>query len=162
MKKSIFSLFFSNDKLNIFDKPFRKIQIFDFIFKKRVFNFHEITNIPQSLQKEVNDNFYILDVEPIDEKTSKDGTIKYLFKLKDENCIESVLLKDENERYTFCISTQVGCRFNCSFCMTGRMGFVRDLTYTEIISQILFLSKIIYKASIRNPGFNLNDKCFWT
>ena len=104
-----------------------------------------MSNIPQNMQNLLDENFHILDLNEQDKKISADGTVKYLFKLLDGNCIESVILKDENGRYTFCISTQVGCKFNCSFCMTGKMAFIRDLTYSEIISQILFLANAIEK-----------------
>jgi len=105
-----------------------------------------MNNIPKKILIDLENNFNILDIEEKDIKKSFDGTIKYLFKLNDNNYIESVLLKDINYRYTFCISTQSGCRMGCTFCKTGKMGLKRNLTYTEIISQILFLSSMIDKS----------------
>jgi 23S rRNA (adenine2503-C2)-methyltransferase len=124
LKESIFSLIYSAEKNKFFDNPYRIKQIFDFIFN--------------------TDNYFsIINIVPVAERTSVDGTKKYLFELEDGNCVESVILKDENERYTFCISSQVGCKFSCKFCMTGKMGFIRNLTYSEIISQVLFLAEAV-------------------
>jgi len=141
LKSSIFSLCYSKEKSGLFDKEFRLKQIFDFIFQKKVFDFQKMSNLPKELQISLESNFNIISLKKKDQKESIDNTVKYLFELEDGNCIESVLLVDENQRYTFCISTQVGCKLNCSFCMTGKMGFIRNLNYFEIISQILFLAK---------------------
>ena len=68
-------------------------------------------------------------------ESSADGSRKYLFKLSDNNCIESVLIPEKNH-LTLCISTQVGCAQGCRFCLTARSGFVRNLTKNEIVSQV--------------------------
>ncbi len=153
IKPSIVSLIFSDNdeilKLKIFDKPFRLKQIYNFIFKKNVYAFDNMSNLSISLRKNIEKKYDVLDIFPVDKINSTDGTEKYLFKLNDENCIESVILKDENERATFCISTQVGCRMGCRHCRTGSMGLIRNLNFTEIISQVLYLSKLV------NDKFNI-------
>jgi 23S rRNA (adenine2503-C2)-methyltransferase len=148
LKTSILSLE-EQDKLKnsaFFDNRFRLKQILEFIYSKKIFDFQGMTNLPSKLRNNLEANFSIINIKEHDKKVSKDGTIKFLFHLEDDNYIESVLLKDINGRYTFCISTQVGCKMNCSFCMTAKMGFIRNLHYTEIISQILLLSKIANKS----------------
>lgn len=131
------------------DNQYRIKQLIHSIFIKKIFNISDFTIIPKTIRSSLDKDFYILNLIPLKKNISKDGTIKFLFKLSDNNCIESVILKDKNNRITFCISTQVGCKMNCRFCMTGKMGFIRNLEYTEIISQILFLS------SIENKNFNI-------
>ena len=127
-------------KNKIIDKPYRLDQIINFIYKHKIYELNKITNLPLDLRNKLSSEYQVLTILLLKEQISKDGTLKYLFKLYDDNCIESVILKDNNDRITFCISTQSGCRMGCTFCKTGKMGFRRNLDYTEIISQILFLS----------------------
>ncbi|HOV13533.1 MAG TPA: 23S rRNA (adenine(2503)-C(2))-methyltransferase RlmN [Spirochaetota bacterium] len=143
-----------NDK-NI-DKPYRVKQIIEAIFIKRIFSFKEISNIPKQLRDYLSSMYYVLDVKPVKELVSKDGTIKFLFELTDGNCIESVYLKDKNNRITFCVSSQVGCRMGCKFCKTGLMGLIRNLSYSEIISQILYLSSVMDNdKDVVDTSFNI-------
>jgi 23S rRNA (adenine2503-C2)-methyltransferase len=146
LKKSLLKILFENQDYlfkSHLDTKYRIDQLIHSIFKKNIFNFQDITNIPKNLRISLENDFDILNFKLIKKNISKDGTIKFLFELFDKNCIESVILKDKNNRITFCISTQIGCKMNCKFCMTGKMGFIRNLHYTEIISQILFLSAIV-------------------
>lgn len=110
-------------------------------------------NIPKNLKEELNKNYPIDIAEIVRTEESSDGTKKYLFQFKDGHTAEAVLLlmrdkqKDENgnivksEQYTFCISSQVGCKVGCSFCLTAKGGFVRDLTAGEIVAQVKYLKK---------------------
>lgn len=110
-------------------------------------------NIPNNLKEELKENYPIDIAKIVRLEESSDGTKKYLFEFKDGKTAEAVLLlmkekqKDEegnivkSEQYTFCISSQVGCKVGCSFCLTARGGFVRDLTAGEIIAQIVYLKK---------------------
>lgn len=154
METSILSIFFFNnqgfEKDGLFDKPFRLNQIKDFIFKKKIFDFQEMSNLSKDLRKTLTEKYFVLSLLPVKKNHSSDGTIKYLFELPDKNCIEAVMLKDKNDRFTFCISTQVGCRMDCKYCKTGSMGFIRNLDYFEILSQILFLSR-----ETGNSNFNI-------
>lgn len=123
-------------------QKFRVDQVLDWIFKKHVFDFYEMTNISK-LQREILDKyFYIYIPEPINIQESKiDGTTKFLWKLEDGRTIESVLLFYPN-RVSACISTQVGCALKCKFCSTGASGFERNLTTGEIVSQVLAIEKL--------------------
>ena len=110
-------------------------------------------NIPKDLKDILKQNYPIDILDIVKVEKSLDGSIKYLFRLKDGTTVESVLLlmkdkqKDEDgniiksEKYTFCISTQIGCKVGCSFCLTAKGGFTRDLTAGEIVAQILYLKK---------------------
>ena len=110
-------------------------------------------NIPNDLKEKLNQNFPLDIAKVIRVEKSSDGTKKYLFQFKDGHTAEAVLLlmkdkqKDEegnivkSEQFTFCISSQVGCKVGCSFCLTARGGFVRDLTAGEIVAQVKYLKK---------------------
>lgn len=141
-KESIINYFFKSPDNEYFDKPFRIKQIFTFIFKQKIFDFQAMTNISTALRDALDNDYGVLDIEKVDVKESVDGTKKFLFKLSDDNCIESVVLKDKNERLTFCISTQSGCRMGCTFCLTGKMNLKRNLNFSEIVSQVLYLSAL--------------------
>lgn len=145
MKNSILEDLLENKDLNFFDKSFRKNQILDFIFKKRIFDFNKYINLPKNIRDHLIENFSILKLESVMEKISIDGTKKNLFKLGDNTYIESVILKDIKNRYTFCISSQCGCKMGCNICKTAEMGFIRNLDYIEIISQVLYLFSISRK-----------------
>jgi 23S rRNA (adenine2503-C2)-methyltransferase len=157
LKSSIFSINYENllDILRL-DKNFRVRQILDSIIKNKNFDFNDITNIPKDIRNYLSDNFYVLDVVPYQKLESSDGTIKFLFELNDSSYVESVYLKDKNNRVTFCVSSQVGCRMGCIFCKTGKMGLIRNLTATEIISQILYLTKVmVLDKNVVDTSFNI-------
>ncbi|MGP1514636.1 MAG: 23S rRNA (adenine(2503)-C(2))-methyltransferase RlmN [Bacteroidales bacterium] len=108
-------------------------QICEWVYNKGVTDIMSMSNISLKLRKELKRN-YIIGITPyIKEVISKDTTKKYLFKYSDGVLVEAVLIFDGN-RITLCISTQVGCKMNCSFCATGKMGFLRNLTSNEIIN----------------------------
>lgn len=114
---------------------FRASQIFSWLHSG-VCSFDEMTNIPKALREELSKNCYIANVQIEKKLVSQiDGTVKYLYKLHDGEYIESVLMS-YNHGYTVCISTQVGCRMGCKFCASGINGLVRDLTASEMLSQI--------------------------
>lgn len=123
-------------------QKFRVDQILDWIFKKHVFDFFEMTNISKAQRELLDKHFYIYIPEPINIQESKiDGTTKFLWKLEDGKTIESVLLFYPN-RVSACISTQVGCALKCKFCSTGASGFERNLSTGEIIAQVLAIEKL--------------------
>lgn len=145
--QSIFD--FSLEELQAQIKPsFRAKQIYQWIYKKYAKTFADMKNIPKSLQEELNEKYSMQPLKIIRKQQSNDGSIKYLFELFDGHSVESVLLlmkekqfdEDGNitksEQYTFCISTQVGCKVGCSFCLTAKGGFVRNLSVGEIVEQI--------------------------
>ncbi len=112
-----------------------------------------MTDIPASLRAALDAKFRISYHEAIDIKRSlSDGTTKYLFKLEDGNAIESVFLP-ERERNTICVSSQVGCKFACSFCASSGPGFTRNLSQGQIIDEIIFIKDANPAAKITNLVF---------
>lgn len=115
---------------------FRAAQIFKWLHEG-VTDFEDMTNIPKELRETLKQKAYIADVKIVKRLQSKiDGTVKYVYELTDGEYIESVLMKYEHG-YTVCISTQVGCRMGCSFCASGLNGLCRNLTASEMLSQIM-------------------------
>lgn len=121
-------------------KPYRVKQVLDWVYNKKVNSLDQMSNLSKKLREELHKEFYMSSLVLLKEQISQDGTKKFLFGLEDKQQIESVLIP-ESKRLTLCISTQVGCKFNCTFCYTARSGFVRDLTTGEIINQILYVSQ---------------------
>ncbi|MCX5707130.1 MAG: 23S rRNA (adenine(2503)-C(2))-methyltransferase RlmN [Candidatus Omnitrophica bacterium] len=127
------------DILESWNKPsFHAAQIFSWIYQKGVLNFEQMSDLPADLRKELKDNFSIRSLELVESLESVDQTKKILFKLEDGNFIESVIIPSR-DRVTGCVSTQVGCKYNCCFCASGLSGFKRNLSIAEIIEEILFL-----------------------
>ena len=124
-------------------KRFRAKQIGDWLYKKNIFDFSEMTNLSKDFREKLGNEYIIKLPETVKKQVSPtDNTTKFLFKLEDGNTIESVLLYHP-KRITACISTQVGCKLNCAFCATGKSGFKRNLKTREIIGQILKMQKEI-------------------
>lgn len=120
------------------EESYRASQIFSWIYEKGVLDFESMTNLSKRLRTYLKENFLLETLHISEKRTSKDGTTKYLLKLKDGNYIESVIIPHPN-RTTYCISTQVGCPIGCKFCATGMTGFQRNLEAGEIVNQILTL-----------------------
>ena len=118
------------------EKPFRARQIFHWLYQKRVEDFGEMTNMSKTLRERLERHFFISRLIRAQQAHSEDGSIKYSFALQDGQCIESVLMP-HRDHYTVCVSSQVGCAMGCDFCMTAKMGWIRNLTPGEIIDQIL-------------------------
>ncbi len=118
------------------EKIFQIKQVYHWMYKKFVFSFKEMSNIPLSFRKTLEENFSLSLFKIIEEKKSHDGSIKYLYELDDSSKIETVFIPQAN-RDTICISSQVGCKFGCKFCLTGKMGFIRNLKAEEIVLQVL-------------------------
>jgi len=138
-KKLIFN-FTHNDLKNelkaIGEPSFRADQIIDALYKNRIKDFSIIQNIPKDLRAKLNENYIIDTLSVKDISISKDGTQKILFQLNDGYHIEAVVIPENEDRYTLCLSTQAGCMLDCSFCATGKMKFGRNLEVGEIISQL--------------------------
>ncbi len=116
-------------------EPYRARQIFTWLWQKDANSFAEMTNLSKTLRQQLAQNFFISHLTPICTHSSPDGAIKITFRLSDNNIIESVLISDEDRR-TFCVSTQVGCPLGCRICATGQLGFKRNLQWFEIVEQI--------------------------
>ena len=136
-------------KLN--EKPYRAKQLFAWMYRTGADDFSEIGNIPRTLKEKLEKKYYIGRPEPHKRLKSIDGTEKIVFKLSDVNFVESVLINAKN-RKTICLSTQVGCKFACAFCASGGRGFVRNLSVSEIIGQILHIKNKL-KHKITNYVF---------
>lgn len=129
-------------------KPYKAKQVFKWIYDKKALNFNKMSDLSKDLIKSLNDEFEIEPLEIVKSQKSKDGTIKFLFKLKDGSLIESVLMKFEYG-YSACISSQVGCNMGCSFCASGLLKKQRDLETGEIVLQVLMLQKELDKNNLR-------------
>ncbi|MBW2252795.1 MAG: 23S rRNA (adenine(2503)-C(2))-methyltransferase RlmN [Deltaproteobacteria bacterium] len=121
-------------------EPYRSAQILKWIYLKQVDSFDMMTDLSKEVRKLLSLTFSIKRLEKVTVKKSQDGSKKYLFRLKDGNHIESVLIP-EKDHYTLCISSQVGCAQGCSFCLTAKDGFTRNLTKDEIVSQVRDVKK---------------------
>jgi len=117
---------------------YRGKQLHHWIYKKAVRSFDEMINIPKDLLSSLKEISVLGGIKSTELVESSDGTKKFIHTLYDDVQIQSVLMPEEN-RTTLCISTQVGCPLNCSFCLTGKMGFRRNLTVSEIVDQVLYV-----------------------
>ncbi len=124
-----------------FGQPkFRALQLYKWL-QAGTDKFDEMTNIPATLRKKLDETTYIASVKAIRKYVSQiDGTVKYVYELHDGELIESVLMKYEHG-YTVCISTQVGCRMGCKFCASGIYGLTRNLTASEMLAQITYAQR---------------------
>jgi len=111
-------------------------QLSEWLYKKRAFSIDEMTNISAKNRALLNETHEVGRTLPVQVAESTDGTKKYLFKTADGHFIESVYIPDE-DRATLCVSSQVGCKMDCKFCMTGKQGFTTQLSAAEILNQIL-------------------------
>ena len=118
------------------EPKYRAAQIFQWLHMG-VQSFDEMTNISKNLRQKLVENCYISSAA-IEKKliSAYDGTVKYLFSFPDGEMVESVLMQ-YHHGYTSCISTQVGCKMGCSFCATGKSGFSRNLTASEMLAQLM-------------------------
>jgi len=121
-------------------KPFKIKEIFRFIHQKLGTNLDDLTTIKLAERELLKEGFFISNITPA--KVQKDEkTIKVAFKLEDDNIIEAVFMDNDNDRKTVCISSQVGCPIGCDFCATGKLGFTRNLTAAEILSQVYYFAR---------------------
>ena len=119
------------------DKPFRAEQVWRWLYHQDELCFQSMANVPLALRKKLDDNFTSEMPTVHDEHISQCGTIKWLFKFDGKNAVETVFIPEKN-RGTLCISSQIGCALACQFCATGLVGFYRNLTTAEIITQVWF------------------------
>ena len=122
------------------EKKFRATQIWDWLYKKRVQSFEEMTNISKDFIAKLNENFCVNPLKQRIVQESKDGTVKYLFELPDGMLIETVLMR-QHYGLSVCVTTQVGCNIGCTFCASGLIKKQRDLTAGEIVAEIMLVQK---------------------
>lgn len=121
---------------------FRARQVHNWIYHKSVSTIDEMTDLSLNFREELKKIAIVSDVKIKVKQESVDGTLKYLIEYPDGECVETVLMRFDNRaNLTACVSSQVGCAVNCSFCATGKRGFVRNLTYKEIIEQVLTIQR---------------------
>ncbi len=126
-------------------EPFRAGQIFEWVYKKFAGSFDEMTDLPSKFRDKLKEEIEFTHLEPQIDLLSSDGwTRKILFNLPDGNQVETVLMGYEKRR-TVCISTQAGCGLGCTFCATGQAGLQRNITAGEIVDQVLFFDRVLYK-----------------
>ncbi|MCR5824729.1 MAG: 23S rRNA (adenine(2503)-C(2))-methyltransferase RlmN [Lachnospiraceae bacterium] len=124
-----------NEMKSIGEPAFRAGQIFEWLHKKKVGSFEEMTNLSKDLRQKLSENFEITTLAEVRSLKSEDGTVKFLYKLKDGQVIESVLMSYKHG-HSICVSSQVGCRMGCMFCASTIDGLVRNLTPSEILEQV--------------------------
>ncbi|UCC54915.1 MAG: radical SAM protein, partial [Anaerolineaceae bacterium] len=136
------------DDLSEFGYPlFRARQIWQWLYRHYVDDFNEMTNLPLPLRQQLATMFTLRSSTIVSSQQSIDGqTTKVLFRLDDNQLVETVLMKYRKRR-TLCISTQAGCAMGCVFCATGQMGFFRNLSVPEIISQVLHFARQLRKEN---------------
>ncbi len=115
---------------------FRAAQLFDWVYRKRVQNFADMTNIAKPLRDLLASGLYFPPISSKERQLSEDGTRKYLFEVEQKDLVETVMIKQPT-RMTLCVSSQVGCAMGCRFCRTATMGLRRQLGASEIIRQVL-------------------------
>ncbi|MBD3792105.1 MAG: 23S rRNA (adenine(2503)-C(2))-methyltransferase RlmN [Campylobacterales bacterium] len=145
---------YTKEELAEFIKPaFRVKQIYNWIYHKYVETFEEMKNLPKEMRETLEAGYTLTPLKTVMVQDSRDGSRKYLFELHDGHTVEAVLLLmrekeyhedgtlKHHERYTVCISSQVGCKVGCAFCLTAKGGFMRDLTPGEIVEQVRLIKK---------------------
>src|SRR4030043_906238 len=132
---------------------YRAEQLIRWIYKRYATKIDEITEFSNDLRNALNKIAFISNLELVKRLKSLDGTEKFLFSLEDGQTIESVLIPEKGlrlRRITLCISSQIGCAMGCLFCLTGRLGLIRNLKSYEIVDQIIAVNRIIKPERITN------------
>ncbi len=138
---------------NLLKPSFRAKQIYGWLYHQYTEDYDAMKNIPKAMKEELAEKYLVNPMKIVRKEESSDGTIKYLFELQDGKTVEAVWLKmkdaqydangelTQEAKYTICVSTQVGCKVGCSFCLTAKGGFTRDLTAGEIVAQVVNLKR---------------------
>ncbi len=127
--------------VRIGEKPFRGRQLFSWIYQKRAISFAQMSELSKALREKLLACAQLGWLQLAEKRSSAHSdAVKYLFRLHDGAFIESVYIAESN-RHTLCLSTQVGCALGCAFCVTGQLGFKRNLTAGEIVDQVLFIER---------------------
>ncbi len=129
--------------LNMNEKKFKALQVFEWLYDKKVKSFYEMTNIKKELQETLDHDFSFKMIK-IEKKQEDKGVKKYLFRLFDDNFVEAVLM-EHDYGLSICVSSEVGCNMGCAFCESGRLKKVRDLGSYEMVEQILLVEADIKK-----------------
>lgn len=130
------------------ERPFRAVQVMKWIHQHRVTEFSGMTNLSKALRERLARDATVALPEIVTTRESSDGTVKWLVRVSPQNCVEMVFIPDD-QRGTLCISSQVGCALNCTFCSTARQGFNRNLDAAEIIAQVWLARQLLEPAGER-------------
>ena len=136
------------------EKPFRATQVLKWVHQQGICDFSAMTNLSKSLRASLSSQAAFVVPEIINDQISEDGTRKWLLRLADGNSIETVFIP-ESGRGTLCVSSQVGCALNCSFCATARQGFNRNLSAAEIIGQLRLANQLLVSDDNERPVTNV-------
>lgn len=144
---------------------FRARQVYRWMYRRRADRFEAMTDLPRSVREELDRRFLIRHPDAVRRDCSRDGTVKFLFRLEEARSVEAVYIPDppldfrcagggekakiSRQRHTVCLSTQVGCPLKCSFCFSGTVPFARNLSAGEIVGQLLRVQEEILPASAR-------------
>ena len=131
---------------------YRARQIYKWVYQQDTLDFDGMTNLPKDLRFSLKGLFSLALPEVTEVRPSSDGSTKFGLRAADGRLVESVLIP-EKERNTLCISTQIGCKMSCRFCVTGKIGFIRDLTAGEIVGQVMAVRGRLNDARITNIVF---------
>ena len=141
--------------VNSGEPPFRAKQIFKNLYARRVQSFDEMTDLPKVLREKLDETAAISTLKVESRYVSTDGTRRFLMKTRDNLPVETVYIPTEN-RDTICFSSQSGCPLKCDFCLTAKLGLLRNLTAGEIVEQIIVVLNDVYGANSETPhGTNL-------
>jgi len=132
-------------------KKFHAKQIYQWIWKRGVADFEAMTNLSRELRDALAEHATVSQADVVHHDVSEDGTQKFVLRLADGRQIESVFIPD-TPKQTFCVSTQVGCAMGCAFCLTGKMGLIRQLTAAEIAGQVRLLARA---TDLLDKSFNI-------
>ena len=123
---------------NIGEKSFRAKQVYEWLWKKDATSFEQMSNLSKDLRNKLEENYFIDHIQLDDQQISSDKTIKCAFSVGEGKVVEGVLIPTTS-RTTACISSQVGCSLSCTFCATGRLKLMRNLSAGEIVDQVVYL-----------------------
>ncbi len=124
------------------EKPYRSTQIYEWLYRQKIKDFSQMTNQKKEIIDMLKQDFNLDYLELVTKQVSTDKTVKFLFKLNDNELIETVLMNHEYGK-SLCVTTQVGCNMGCKFCASGTLKKVRNLTTAEIVTQILTVEEIL-------------------
>ncbi len=142
--KNIYQFTLNDLQIYLVEQKFKKFnarQIFEWLYKKNITSFSNMSNLSKQLRSHLQENFIFTKLNVVKHQVSEDGTEKFLFELRDSNVIETVLMR-HNYGNSVCVTTQLGCNIGCSFCASGLQKKKRDLTVDEIVLQVLKVQEI--------------------
>lgn len=130
------------------EKNFRATQVFEWLYRKHVASFSDMSNLSLELREKLKENYEIEVLTLVEKQIAKDGTTKYLFALKDGGLIETVLMRMEYG-HSVCVTSQLGCNMGCAFCASGLLKKQRDLSAAEMVGQVMFVNQELLQEGQR-------------